>query len=413
MVELASPQRQRGPAALRRPGFRQLTVAWVFTNAADSALWLVLAVWVKDLTGSDGAAASVFVALGLPTLLAPFIGHLADRVSRKALLAAGNGLMVPAVLALLLVGDAGDVWLVYVVTFLYGAMGYVTASAQSGLVRDLLDDDELAGGNGLLSTVDQAFRLVSPLLGTALYVVAGPLAVIALTGTCFAITAALLTRVEVVETPPEPTTDTRFWSELAGGLRHLLATAPLGALTVALAVATGATGLVNVAVFPLMEQGLGVDPALLGIFVSLQGVGAVVGGLTAARVLGRVGEARAVAGGLATMALGMAPLLLVGGLDAPAVVTLTVAAAGLAVLGLGVPWAIVAFITLRQRMTPARLQGRVSAATNIALNLPQTLVTLGAAAVVGAVDYRVLVAVTVAGVLAASALALRAARPTP
>lgn len=406
----AAPRRRRGPDALRRRGFRQLTVAWVFTNAADSALWLMLAVWVKDLTGSDGAAASVFVALGLPTLLAPLIGQLADRVSRKALLAVGNGLMVPAVLALVLVGGADDVWLVYVVTFAYGAMGYVTASAQSGLVRDLLDDDELPGGNGLLSTVDQAFRLVSPLLGTALYVAAGPVAVVALTATCFAATAVLLTRVEVVETPPERPADARFLPELSGGLRHLLATAPLGALTVALAVATGATGLVNVAVFPLMEQGLGVDPALLGVFVSLQGVGAVVGGLTAARVLGRLGEARAVAAGLGTMALGMTPLLLVGALDATAAVPL--AAGGLTVLGLGVPWAIVAFITLRQRMTPARLQGRVSAATNIALNLPQTLVTLGAAAVVGAVDYRVLVAVTVAGVLAAGALALRAARPT-
>src|SRR5690606_4078391 len=301
----------------------------------------------------------------------------------------------------------------YAVTFVYGAMGYVTASAQSGLVRDLLDDDELPGGNGLLSTVDQAFRLVSPLLGTALYVAAGPLAVIALTGACFATTAALLTRVAVVEPRPEPSTGARFWSELSLGLRHLRATAPLGALTVALAVATGATGLVNVAVFPLMEQGLGVDPALLGVFVSLQGVGAVVGGLTAARVLGRLGEARAVALGPATMALGMMPLLLVGAPDAPAAVTLPLAATGLAVLGLGVPWAIVAFITLRQRMTPARLQGRVSAATNIALNLPQTLITLAAAAVVGVVDYRVLVAVTIAAALAAGALALRAARPTP
>ncbi len=405
-------QRRRGPAALDRRGFRQLTVAWVFTNAADSALWLMLAIWVKDLTGSDGAAASVFVALGLPTLLAPFIGQLADRMSRRTLLAAGNGLMVPAVLALTLVRDAGDVWLVYVVTFVYGTMGYVTASAQSGLVRDLLDDDELPGGNGLLSTVDQAFRLVSPLLGTALYVAAGPLAVVALTGTCFAVTAVLLTRVEVVETPPEPPSDARFWSELSGGLRHLLATAPLGALTVALAVATGATGLVNVAVFPLMEQGLGVDPALLGVLVSFQGVGAVAGGLTAARILGRLGEPRAVAVGLGAMALGMMPLLLVGALDAPAAVTLTVAAAGLTVLGLGVPWAIVAFITLRQRMTPARLQGRVSAATNVALNLPQTLLTIAAAALVGAVDYRVLVAVTIGGVLASGALALRAARPT-
>ncbi|HLT82898.1 MAG TPA: MFS transporter [Phototrophicaceae bacterium] len=402
-----APHRRRGPAALGKPGFRQLAGAWVFTNIADSALYLMVAVWVKELTGSDGAAGFVFAALGLPTFLAPFIGHLADRVSRKWLLAAANGVMAPVVLSLALVRDARDIWLIYVVTFVYGAMGFVTAAAQSGLVRDLLDDDELAGGNGFLSTVDQAFRLISPLIGTALYVAAGPRAVVAVTAACFAVTAVMLTRVVVAESAPESAAATGFWTELAGGLHHLRRTAPLGALTVALAIATGATGLVNVAVFPLMEQGLGVDTSLLGAFVSIQGVGAVAAGLTAARLIGRLGEPGAVATGLVVMGVGMTPFVLAGLVGLPTAATLPVAALGLALVGLGAPWAVVAFVTMRQRLTPPRLQGRVAAATNIALSLPQTLATMLGAAVIGAIDYRLLVAVTIGCTFVAGALALR------
>src|SRR5690625_2807488 len=226
----ATAARRRGPAALGKRGFRQLAVAWLFTNVADSALYLMLAVWVKELTGSDGAAGFVFAALGLPTFLAPFIGQLADRVSRRWLLTVGNGTMALLVLSLVLVRDARDVWLIYGVTFVYGAMGFLTASAQSGLVRDLLEDDELAGGNGFLSTVDHAFRLVSPLLGTALYVASGPRAVVAVTAVCFALTAVLLTRLEVVETPPEPANGTRSWAELPRGLNNPGTLAPLDAV---------------------------------------------------------------------------------------------------------------------------------------------------------------------------------------
>src|SRR5690606_26348891 len=185
------------------------------------------------------------------------------------------------------------------------------------------------------------------------------------------------------ESAPEPAAATGFWTELAGGLHHLRRTAPLGALTVALAIATGATGLVNVAVFPLMEQGLGVDTSLLGAFVSIQGVGAVAAGLTAARLIGRLGEPGAVATGLVVMGVGMTPFVLAGLVGLPTAATLPVAALGLALVGLGAPWAVVAFVTMRQRLTPPRLQGRVASATNIALSLPQTLATTLGAAVIG------------------------------
>jgi predicted MFS family arabinose efflux permease len=73
--------------------------------------------------------------------------------------------------------------------------------------------------------------------------------------------------------------------------------------------------------------------------------------------------------------------------------------AAAAVVGVAVPWMMVAFTTLRQRLTPGALQGRVAAATNMALNGPQTAGTALGAALITVVDYRLLglvMAVTIA-----------------
>src|SRR5699024_12047549 len=84
--------------------------------------------------------------------------------------------------------------------------------------------------------------------------------------------------------------------------------------------------------------------------------------------------------------------------------SLALVVAGLAAGGFGVTWSVVAFITLRQRLTPPRLQGRTGSATAISINLPQTLVTLTGAALLGIVNYRILVVVT--GVVVLLALIL-------
>jgi MFS family permease len=406
----AGKRRLRAPLAWQRKGYRQLTRAWVFTNLADSALYLMMAVWVKDLTGSDAAAAIVFAMLGLAALSAPFLGQLADRVSRKRVLVVANLTMVPIVLALLLVARAGDVWLVYVVIGVYGCVGYLTAAAQSGLIRDLLPDEELASGNGLLTTIDQAARLLSPLIGTALYVAVGPHAVVIGTAACFAITGILLTRVSVAESEPTPKAERGgYLHELSAGIRHLFTTPTLGVLTVVIAIAFAATGLTNVTIFPALEQGFGLDTAWLGVMVTIQGIGSLLGGVTAAAVIGRLGENRTVALGMVLLAIGFLPVA--GSIAWIAIV-------GGAVIGFGVTWTVVAYVTLRQRVTPPRLQGRAGAAANVMLNLPQTVAMLGAAAVIVVVDYRMLILATV-GVILVAAIACRpfrrvsSARPEP
>lgn len=257
------------------------------------------AVWVKELTGSDSAAAFVLVCFGAPAVLAPVIGQVVDRFSRRRVLVLAHVGTAAAVGSLLLVTSADALWLVYVVIFVYGPVGYVTSAAQSGLLRDLLPDVHLAPANGALSALDQALWLASPLIGTGVYAIWGPVPVIVLTVVCFTVAALLLQTVGVTESAPE-TAEERgsYWHEISAGFRHLAATPGLGRLTLLLAIAIGATGLVNISMFPVMEQGLQVPPATLGLLVAPQGIGGLLAGLTVARLIARLGETKTFALGL-------------------------------------------------------------------------------------------------------------------
>lgn len=390
---------------MRRPAYRRLMVGWVATNLGDSALYLVLAIWVKELTGSDAAGALVFLFIGLPALLAPFAGQLADRVHRRPLLIGTNLGTAAVVLTLLLVQGAGQVWLIYAATFFYGLAAYLTAAAQSGLLRDLLPDEELAGASGIFTSIDNGMRIVSPALGAALYVAAGPAAVIALAAGGFLVMALMLTTVRIQESAPEPRLEGEtYWHELSAGFRALLADPLLRLLTIATAAGFGLTGLLNATIFPLVEHGLQEGPAALGPAQAIQGVGALAGGLCSAWMLRRIGERRLVAWGLAIVGLGTLVAYLVVQWPLPEAWMRWAGVGALqALIGFGVPWVIVGIVTLRMRLTPARLQGRTSAALNVSINVPQMLMLALGSALLGVIDYRWLIAVTAAGLLLAAA----------
>ncbi|WAC66821.1 MFS transporter [Agrococcus sp. SL85] len=395
----------RAASPMRRPEYRRLMVGWFATNLGDSALYLVLAIWMRELTGSDTAAALVFLFLGLPALFAPFAGQLADRMSRRRLLVGTNLGTAAVVLVLLLVDGPERAWLIYAVTFLYGLAAYLTAAAQSGLLRDLVPDEELGSANGIFTSIDSVCRIVSPALGAGLFVLAGPWAVVAVAAAGFLVMGVLLLTLRVEESAPEPRLEGETaWHEITAGFRALLADPVLRLLTIATAVAFGITGLLNATIFPLIEDGLRAGPAALGPAQTIQGVGALVGGLCAAAVLRRIGERRLVFWGLVLLGLGIAaslPLVTLG-LPEP-----WMRWAGIGVvqtlIGFGVPWVIVGVVTLRMRLTPARLQGRTSAALTMAISVPQMLLLALGAALLGAVDYRWLLAVSAVGVLGAAA----------
>lgn len=357
---------------------------WSFSNFGDSVLFLTLAIWAKDLTGSDAAAGLVFLFLGLPVFLAPLAGQMVDRYSRRLIIVVTNLVAAFLVLSLGFVSGPEQMWIIYLVTFLYGTLSYTTAAAGSGLIKDMLEDEELATGNGILNTIDQGLRLLSPLVGAGAYTLFGGFAISVVTFVTLVIASVVFITLRIEESPAERDADESFWQEVAAGARHIRAVPVLTRMTLALGVAFAMTGLANTTVFAVIEQGLGRGAEFFGVLAAIQGGGSVLGGITAAAVIHRLGERSVVAIALAALGTGLVVAI---------VPNLVVVIAAIVLVGISIPWFVVGFVTLRQRMTPARLQGRVASASSMALNGPQTVGTAMGAALIGLVDYRVLMVV--------------------
>src|ERR1043165_772933 len=86
----------------------------------NSMLSLVAGIWVKSLTGSNSAAAIVSVCAYAPSVLGPVSGVVADRFRRRPMLVVLNLASAVAVLPLLFVRSAHQVWLVDAVVVAYG-----------------------------------------------------------------------------------------------------------------------------------------------------------------------------------------------------------------------------------------------------------------------------------------------------
>src|SRR5262249_41207812 len=156
------------------------------------------------------------------------IGLLVDRFPRRLVLI-GNDAVTAAVLTLLLlVRDQGEVWIIYLVAFVYGVSGLVYRAARGGLVHSMVPDKLLGGANGLLSSLTQLIRIIAPLAGAGIFAAwGGKVVALADIGT-FAVSIASYLAIRLTTDLARPERDpaqTRprgeFGRELLAGIKHV------------------------------------------------------------------------------------------------------------------------------------------------------------------------------------------------
>lgn len=350
---------------MRLPGaFWRLATASAGSNTADGVLQVALPLLALQLTRSPVLVAGVAVAARLPWLLFALVaGVVADRVDRRRLMLSVTVVRVGVLggTAVLVAADAITLWQLYLVVLVLGVVETLFDTAAQSLLPMVLPPQQLPAANSRLFGVELvAQTFVGPPLGGLL---AGLTVSLAVTGGAAAYAVAALAllslrggfRAERPAAPDGAAASRTVRQDVAEGVRYLWrepALRRLAALTGAVNVATNASFTV-LPLFALAPGPMGLSATGFGLLLAASGVGALLASLVAERALARLGPALALRAAIVVIAaMVAAPLLvqpvLVGAVQA-------VGTAGIVV------WNVLA-VSLRQRVVPEHLLGRVHSA---------------------------------------------------
>lgn len=212
--------------SLESSNFRKYTVGQIISASGSWVQQIALTWLVVKLSGADGLAVGLVVALQFTPVLigGAWAGVLADRLDKRRLLiatSAGAGVFA-AVLGVLVLAGVAQLWMVYVLAALFGCATALDSPARRSFVTELVPDHHAQNAVTLNSAVFTAARFTGAAVGGLLIASVG-------TGWCFivnalsfvaVIVALMLMDVRAIR-PSEPVP--RRKGQLREGLRYVWA----------------------------------------------------------------------------------------------------------------------------------------------------------------------------------------------
>ncbi|WP_433576210.1 MFS transporter [Nocardia brasiliensis] len=317
----------------------------------DRVTDIVLPLAVLAASGSAVTAGVVGAAAQLPQILAALpVGALVDRRDRKTLLVTADIVRAVAYVVIgaeVVLGGARPVPLV-LLALLAGAGDAVFHAAAGGYLPSLVADRELMRANGLVEGADAAATLTGPAAGGWLLQSLGPLVAFVANAASFVTSALLLSRL------PKNTPVAAESGDDASVLAGLRLVWRNGAQVRLLASACYLNLLAAAAFLPLLvraDDELHLTPLTTGLIVSASGIGGLISSFVLARYCDTARWPLVLA---AVLAVNGGAVGMLAGFDAPLWLASTVLVVdGASALG------FIVVATIRQRITPDALRGRV------------------------------------------------------
>lgn len=247
-------------------------LAW---RMADVAIGYIL----FDLTGSASMLGLMGLALALPVVSFALLGGVAaDRIARRTLLSLSQGglALLGALLAMLILSDALQVWHLFAFAIMQGTLFAFNVPARQSFLTELLKKEDLVNAIALRSAGMNASRVAGPALAGILI----GLPMIGVGGICvlMAIGYAVVV-VGLVGLPYSHPTPTKASTrqQLVAGLTYVWTNPSLRALvtisTLILCLAASHQRLLPVFALRVFDAG----PTGLGTLAAANGVGALIG----------------------------------------------------------------------------------------------------------------------------------------
>ncbi len=311
---------------------------------------------VLALTHSPAKAGVVGLAATLPLpLLALPAGMLADHFDRKRLMLVCDALRAAALAALTIAVFSGGVayGVVAAVAFADGALLAVSFVTERGVLRRLVPADQLAAAVAQNESAFYAGSIVGPPLGGLLFAISRALPFLAdAVSYAFSAAATLLTRTSFQPERTEPRGG--LVAEFTSGMRWLWGRPLLRTCSLLTAAANPTWRALYLLVVVLAKR-RGASSEEIGVMFAMIAAGGLLGGLLAGSGLARRMPARtAVRLDTWTTAL-LAPLLLI---ERGTLFTALI----IALIEVPAPLVNSSVESLRSRLAPGHLQGRVHAA---------------------------------------------------
>ena len=261
---------------------------WLCGALAGVLRWLELlaiSVFVLEQTGSPFLVALLIVMRMAPMFLFGIpAGALADRYDRRRLLIIGLVVLAlaSAVLALLAASGRITIWQIALGTFLGGMFWSSEFPVRRTMLGEIAGAPRLSRAMALESATSNATRMVGPVLGGILMETLGLAGVYVLGAVVYALAALILLRLAYRAAGGQSSSPS-FGAMLREGWQFTRARRTIvGALAVTVIV--NLWGFAYITMVPVIgERTLGLSPVMIGVLMSTEGLGALLGSLLVAR----------------------------------------------------------------------------------------------------------------------------------
>ncbi|WP_424466769.1 MFS transporter [Pseudoclavibacter helvolus] len=345
---------------------RSFTVLWsanAASNLADGLAFVSIPLLATSLTDDPRWVAGLSALYALVRLFVALpIGVWVDRVDRRTILIVANVFRGGAVLALALCVQLGigGLVLLYVAFAVVATLESAADNAAVSLLPNVVEKEKLDTANGRISAAQLvADEFAGPPLGGFLFAITAAAPIFAMGGlwaTAGLVALALPLR-RATSPDAAPAVRASMWREAATGASWLVRHRVVGGLAVIGALASVGYMLPFSILVIFAQERLGVDGVGYGLILAVSALGGLVASFATARIRSRIGYRWTIVASLLT---GAASLLALATTDNAVTASIVLAI----YIFHAVVWGICS-TSLRQRLVPDALRGRVNAAARV------------------------------------------------